>query len=416
MPLLLYIMSLTSFSQCLFVYLCRQDDLLVEATPDSLLGEQTWPSEQELQEYDMEGANDEDDEDEMSADLNSKTDNDDEDDDEESKVEDIEDFVAGIKQLDADAMKQTNSQLQASRRLGGDKEVRFESLSSSFVNRSKQQNPIEEEGDDDDDMDEDADDAGLFGEKVLLTGRRRNKGVDDEVPEDVVDDYVDTPDDKSARQRFARYRALQSFRSSHWHAKENLPEQYGRIFQFDDMNGMQRRLHHQLQALRKLQVDPFVQLAQEQKQDKKRHAMGGSRSRTNSSGLAMNEDDEDDDEDAMSMGGASAMSQNSSASTAIAALTLENEEDYVRSDQVITIELADVPAAVVTTYQRQGYLVWYALHGYEYKCSVLHYNIRRVNPVVNRQTNTIAEEAIVKSKDLLLFHVSFLHFFSSSTS
>lgn len=55
-------------------------------------------------------------------------------------------------------------------------------------------------------------------------------------------DEVDTPCEVSARVRFARYRALQSFRSSPWHPKENLPPSYSRIFQFEDFSGTQRRL------------------------------------------------------------------------------------------------------------------------------------------------------------------------------
>jgi pre-rRNA-processing protein TSR1 len=52
--------------------------------------------------------------------------------------------------------------------------------------------------------------------------------------EEAFPDEMDTPGDMSARLRFARYRALQSFRSSPWHPKENLPQNYARIFQFAD--------------------------------------------------------------------------------------------------------------------------------------------------------------------------------------
>lgn len=54
-------------------------------------------------------------------------------------------------------------------------------------------------------------------------------------------DEMDTPEDISARTRFARYRALQSFRSSPWHPKENLPADYARIFQFENFGTAQRR-------------------------------------------------------------------------------------------------------------------------------------------------------------------------------
>ena len=47
-------------------------------------------------------------------------------------------------------------------------------------------------------------------------------------------DEMDTPQDEPARRRFARYRALQSFRSSPWHPKENLPHEYSRIYAFEN--------------------------------------------------------------------------------------------------------------------------------------------------------------------------------------
>lgn len=55
-------------------------------------------------------------------------------------------------------------------------------------------------------------------------------------------DELDTPADVTARLRFARYRALQSFRSSPWHPKENLPTDYARIYQFENFGSAQRRI------------------------------------------------------------------------------------------------------------------------------------------------------------------------------
>ncbi len=111
---------------------------------------------------------------------------------------------------------------------------------------------LEEDGDDDLNVDEE-DEAMDFFNREQLAGSSKPKnsdemqeddgqaGAEEEDDEEERGDFVDTPFDMSARSRFARYRALQSFRSSVWHPKENLPSQYSKIFQFEDIKGMQKR-------------------------------------------------------------------------------------------------------------------------------------------------------------------------------
>lgn len=41
---------------------------------------------------------------------------------------------------------------------------------------------------------------------------------------------------------FSRYRGLQSFHSSPWDPKENLPSDYARIFQFENFRRTQKRI------------------------------------------------------------------------------------------------------------------------------------------------------------------------------
>ncbi|KAJ0179702.1 hypothetical protein K1T71_004293 [Dendrolimus kikuchii] len=60
-------------------------------------------------------------------------------------------------------------------------------------------------------------------------------------------DEVDTPQDVPARERFNRYRGLESFRTSLWDPKENLPEDYARIFQFENYDRTRRRVFKELE-------------------------------------------------------------------------------------------------------------------------------------------------------------------------
>lgn len=58
-------------------------------------------------------------------------------------------------------------------------------------------------------------------------------------------DEVDTPLDIPARERFARYRALESFRTSRWDPYENLPVEYAKIYQFQNVSvSAARALEH----------------------------------------------------------------------------------------------------------------------------------------------------------------------------
>eukprot|EP00891_Asterochloris_glomerata_P005234 jgi/Astpho2/5234/e_gw1.00074.68.1_t len=66
--------------------------------------------------------------------------------------------------------------------------------------------------------------------------RRRAEQDDIEFP-----DEMDTPDNVPARQRFARYRGLKSFRASPWDPKQDLPAEYAQTFAFENFKRAHKR-------------------------------------------------------------------------------------------------------------------------------------------------------------------------------
>jgi pre-rRNA-processing protein TSR1 len=84
------------------------------------------------------------------------------------------------------------------------------------------------------DMDED-NEISAEEKNALLAQRRKAQKEDLEFP-----DEVEVPEDVNARDRFARYRSLKSFRKSFWDPKENLPDSYGSIYHFSSFKATQR--------------------------------------------------------------------------------------------------------------------------------------------------------------------------------
>ncbi|KAM0733978.1 Pre-rRNA-processing protein TSR1-like protein [Formica fusca] len=62
-------------------------------------------------------------------------------------------------------------------------------------------------------------------------------------------DEVDTPQDILAKTRFQKYRGLESFRTSPWDPKENLPVDYSRIIEFADYDRRRKRIYKECEDI-----------------------------------------------------------------------------------------------------------------------------------------------------------------------
>ena len=173
-----------------------QRDLSVEATVDGLAGEQTWPTEQELAQAGehIEGGGEG-----MDTAMSQ------------------EDDASGERHSSgAKALPPGWSGYQAEW-LAGTGSVEGDNMDLSDEGEAW---ALDEEKADDDGL-------GDLTDASLDAARRQvAENEDTRFP-----DEVDTPADRSARERYARFRALKSFRTSPWDPKESLPKEYARIFQ-----------------------------------------------------------------------------------------------------------------------------------------------------------------------------------------
>ncbi|XP_063812165.1 pre-rRNA-processing protein TSR1 homolog [Pseudophryne corroboree] len=198
-----------------------QESLQAEVVPDPMEGEQTWPTEEELRE-----------------------------------AEDLRKNMEVKKKV-----PKGTSTYQAAWILDDD------------------ENDGEEGSDSDDDMDDEQEDAmekavseegessvedpGEESETVTIPDSTRDDKYDENLDEmeeeqmlekyklqrqeEMFPDEVDTPRDQLARIRFQKYRGLKSFRTSPWDAKENLPRDYARIFQFHDFFRARKRVFREVE-------------------------------------------------------------------------------------------------------------------------------------------------------------------------
>ena len=307
-----------------------QDSLKMEAEGDAILGEQTWPTEAEMNEA-----------------LNQ-----------------VDEGAGRHRRTAPSVIKSGMSSYQADWYVDEDGVFDAEGaqVDEAGIGQEEERAEIpDQEGDDDMDM------AGSMDAPVngdIISEKQRLRAMADEDAQ--FPDEMDTPVDKAARDRFARFRALQSFRSSLWHPKENLPHDYSRIFQFENFANVQKRvlgmsaLAEETAMRGKGVTDPRYPFAFQVQQPKKQDA-------------AMDEEQE--------VAGAA-----------------QSEGVYLLGDSYVEITLTGVrterdlsvlPCAVAV-----------GLLEHENKMSVLHFTLKR--------TGNYTE--LIKSKEPLLFQTGFRSF------
>ena len=139
----------------------------------------------------------------------------------------------------------------------------LESASASIV-ASDSEGGMEDQDEEDSDQDPENETAEEREQRLAAVHAQRLKEKNARLAAFAEDrmfpDEVDVPVEVAARKRFARYRGLASFRATPWDANESLPEDYGRIYQFSNFpRTISRLLKESQQAPPTLQAGQYVQ-------------------------------------------------------------------------------------------------------------------------------------------------------------
>ncbi|XP_076913936.1 uncharacterized protein LOC143572753 [Bidens hawaiensis] len=201
----------------------KQEPLLVENIPDSLQGEQTWPTEAEMEEADR-----------LHKEKKQKK---------RSIPRGTSEYQAAwiVDESDVSDSESDDDGSENGMVVDGEHESTGQSDGGKF-DREFDEASLNLRDDSDDETDADnmmMDNDNLTKEQIEEDIRKiKEAHAEDEEFPDEVDVQVDIP----ARKRFAKYQGLKSFRTSSWDPKESLPQEYARIFAFDNFTRTQKHV------------------------------------------------------------------------------------------------------------------------------------------------------------------------------
>lgn len=229
-----------------------------------------------------------------------------------------------------------------------------------------------------------------------LRRRREREAEEREFP-----DEIDTPLDVPARERFARYRALRSFRTSPWHRHESLPPSYARIHTFEDFRMVQRMVLEENEDAERAQLRRLREL--------KARARARAKAK---SGKARAPPPAENGMDAMDAAGdeggqASALGEDDGT------LDVQGQSGVVAMGTYVTLVVGEVPAraaeaaldAFVGKVGTGVPLVISSLLQHENRLSVVHFKVQRA--VADGNVGVVHSEVPVQSKDTLRFVCGF---------